>query len=245
MKLYILLVSFLICGSAQAWDCNYWSQSTNPKAECYKAPSAPAGGNSSATATQTQGQQQGQHQSSSNSNVNKNSSASKSSSLSAAKSGSKSNSNAVTGPSYSNSSALTGPSTSNATNGGNTLATSSVNSGNYTEAAGVVQPAMMIIQGCQVQGQAGGSNTRAAGMLGIGFTPKNCYDYMQAQAYLAIGAIQAACEILNHTEAAARAVKAGAKLPDCAPPIAEAVATPHNYVTQEELNLLVKRGLVK
>lgn len=230
MKVYILLYSLFLCGTAQAWDCNYWSQSTNPGAECYKAPSAPAGGNSSATATQTQGQHQGQRQSSSN--VNKNSS--KSSSLSNAKSASSSN-------------AVTGPSTSSATNGGNTLATSNVNSGNLIEAAGVVQPATMIIQGCQVQGQAGGSNTRAAGMLGIGFTPKNCYDYMQAQAYLAIGATQAACEILNHTEAAARAVKAGAKLPDCTPAVSitVAAAVPQPYVTQEEFQAVIKRGLIK
>lgn len=227
MKLYILLYSLFICGTAQAWDCNYWSQSTNPSAECYKAPSAPAGGNSSATATQNQGQAQSQRQSSNNSNVNKNASASKSSSLSTAKSVSNSAASAI--------------------NGGNTLATSTVNSGNYTEAAAVVQPAMMIIQGCQVQGQAGGSNTRAAGMLGIGFTPKNCYDYMQAQAYLAIGATQAACEILNHTEAAARAVKAGAKLPDCTPAVSVTIAAvaPQPYVTQEELQAVIKRGLVK
>lgn len=242
MKLYILLYSLFLCGTAQAWDCNYWSQSSNPGAECYKAPQ-PYGGNTSATATQNQTQQQGQRQSSNNSNVNKNASSSKSSSLSNAKSAS----SAVTGPSYSNSSALTGPSTSSATNGGNTLATSNINSGNLIEAAGVVQPATMIIQGCQVQGQAGGSNTRAAGMLGIGFTPKNCYDYMQAQAYLAIGATQAACEILNHTEAAARAIKAGAKLPDCTPAVSVTVAAvaPQPYVTQEELQAVIKRGLVK
>lgn len=82
-------------------------------------------------------------------------------------------------------------------------------------------------------------------MLGIGFTPKNCYDYIQAQAYLAIGATQAACEVLNHTPAAERAVKAGAKLPDCTPPAPPAVVVAPPTYTQEQVDLIVKRMLRK
>ena len=121
------------------------------------------------------------------------------------------------------------------------------NSGNttYREAASVVQPAAMFIQGCQVVGQAGGSNTRAAAMLGIGFTPKSCYDYIQAQAYLAIGARQAACEILNHTEAAKRAVANGAVLPVCEAQVKIVVQqTPGTY-TAEQVDLIVKKAIRK
>lgn len=140
------------------------------------------------------------------------------------------------------------------------------NSGNfsYAEANNPVQPAGMIILGCQVIGQAGGGNTRAAGMLGIGFTPEKCYDYMQAQAYHAIGDEQGACEILNHTPAAERARKRGAKLPECLPkPEPQVRIGPpehyrpqpqlgisreeadRNYATKEELDRAFRRGVSK
>lgn len=48
------LLAALFSSSAMAWDCNYWSQSTNPNKECYKAPST---GN---TNKQHQSQQQAQ-----------------------------------------------------------------------------------------------------------------------------------------------------------------------------------------
>lgn len=154
------------------------------------------------------------------------------------------NSTATTGASTSTGgSAVSGPAT--ATNGANTSAIneSSTNSGNvtYREAANPVQPATMIISGCQVQGQAGGSTTRAAGMLGIGFTPAQCYDYIQAQAYAAIGAVQAACEILNHTKAALRAVAKGAVLPACVAPAPPLAAIAPGTYTRAQVDTIVKK----
>jgi hypothetical protein len=103
---------------------------------------------------------------------------------------------------------------------------------------------MMLIQGCGVAGQVGGSNTHAAAMLGIGFTPQACYDYIQAQAYLAIGAQQAACEILNNTPAAKRAVRNGAHLPDCAQPAPVSAPQPE-YVTKEAFDRAFRRQMQK
>jgi len=75
-----------------------------------------------------------------------------------------------------------------------------------------------MIQGCGVGGNVGGSNVRGAAFLGVAFTPRECYLYMQAQAYAAVGQDQAACEVLNHTKAAKRLHEEGMDLPACLPP---------------------------
>lgn len=75
-----------------------------------------------------------------------------------------------------------------------------------------------IITGCGISGQVGGSNVHGSAILGVGFTTAECYAYIEAQAFHAIGMNQSACEILMHTDAAKRAMDRGAKLPDCAPP---------------------------
>lgn len=228
MKRYILPLSILLCSVVQAGG--------------HKQPPKPATSTpSSATASAGQSQGQGQDQNATSSSSSKGGRASVGNTSSSSQGG---KALAVTGDSSSDSSVVTGPTLSTATNGGNKLETTNVDSGNvtYREAANVVQPATMIIQGCQVQGQAGGSNTRAAGMLGIGFTPKNCYDYIQAQAYLAIGAKQAACEILNHTEAAQRAVKNGAVLPTCAP---IAAVVPAGTYSRDQVDEIVRKVTAK
>lgn len=48
-----LVAMLVISSGAHAWDCSYWSQSTNAKAECYKPPqsSQPTQNNSNATST--------------------------------------------------------------------------------------------------------------------------------------------------------------------------------------------------
>jgi hypothetical protein len=74
------------------------------------------------------------------------------------------------------------------------------------------------IQGCPVAGNAGGSNTNGAAFLGIAFTPAQCYDFMLAQSYQALGAYRAACEVLNTSKAGRRAKKRGVELPVCYPP---------------------------
>lgn len=225
---------------AHAWDCSYWSQSTNPAAECYKAPGA------SNTVTGTQSQGQGQSQSNGQGQTQTatgGASKAVSNASSSSQSGAKAQGGSVSGVAAS-STAMGGLGGSGGQSG---ITTSTSNSGNvtYREAANVVQPATMIIQGCQVQGQAGGSNTRAAAMLGIGFTPSSCYDYIQAEAYRAIGDIQAACEVLNHTKAAQRAVKNGATLPDCTPPapppVAVAPAPTERTYTREQVEEIIRR----
>lgn len=219
MKFIYLMLSLTLCSKVMAWDCSYWHQSKDPKAECYVAPTTPGGSNSSSS-TATQSQQQGQAQSSKN--VNKNTAAAASASES--------------------------KSLSQAMNGGNTLATSNVNSGNteYRESANAVALAPQIISGCQVAGQVGGSNTRGSAVLGVAFTSSECYAFIQAQAYLAVGMRQSACEILNSTDAARRAVKRGAKLPECAVPVVvvEASLAPA-YVTQEEFQTVIRKVLTK
>lgn len=221
MKFIYLMLSLTLCSKAMAWDCKVWTSNV-PGMECYKAPVTPSGGSNSSSSTATQSQQQGQGQAQSSKNVNKNSAAAASASES--------------------------KSLSQAMNGGNTLATSNVNSGNteYRESANAVSLAPQIISGCQVAGQVGGSNTRGSAVLGVAFTSSECYAFIQAQAYLAVGMRQSACEILNSTDAARRAVKRGAKLPECAVPVVvvEAPLAPA-YVTQQEFQTVIKKVLTK
>lgn len=73
------------------------------------------------------------------------------------------------------------------------------------------------ISGCGVAGNIGGSNTSGAAFLGLGWTPAQCYDFMLAQAYQAVGETKAACEVLNKSKAGQRAARRGIKLPDCEP----------------------------
>ena len=72
------------------------------------------------------------------------------------------------------------------------------------------------IQGCGVAGNAGHSSTGGASFLGFGFTPEQCYDFQLAQAYAALGAVRAACDVLNFSKAGKRAKMRGVELPLCA-----------------------------
>lgn len=75
------------------------------------------------------------------------------------------------------------------------------------------------IQGCAVAGNAGHSSASGGGFLGFGFTSAQCYDFMLAQAYASVGALAAACEVLNTSRAGQRASARGVKLPECSPPV--------------------------
>lgn len=129
-----------------------------------------------------------------------------------------------------------------ASNGGNTL---TVNETQVRNAPALGQGSFAI-QGCGVAGNVGGSNTNGSGFFGFGFTPEQCYDFMLAQSYQALGAYAAACEVLNNSRAGRRAAKRGVTLPVCTPPTPPAaVVTPtpappalidmSPYVTREEL----------
>jgi len=140
-----------------------------------------------------QAQKQGQQQSSSNTNSN------------TANGGSVSNSG---NSSVSN----TGNSTSNS--GGNVQNTVY----EQVRQAPSVAQGSFAISGCGVAGNVGGSNSHGAAFLGVGFTTDECYLFIQAQAYQAVGQTKAACEVLNHTKAAERLVKKGMMLPLCEQP---------------------------
>jgi len=75
------------------------------------------------------------------------------------------------------------------------------------------------ISGCAVGGNAGGSNTSGSAFLGFGWTPLECYKFMLAQAYQAIGEKQAVCDILRKTKAGEALIKEGVELPTCEPEI--------------------------
>lgn len=103
------------------------------------------------------------------------------------------------------------------------------------------------ISGCGVAGNVGGSNSGGAAFLGFGWTPAQCYDFMLAQAYQAVGETKAACEVLNNSKAGRRAKRRGVELPDCEPQYivvevpAEVDLSP--YATKEALNRAFERSL--
>lgn len=82
------------------------------------------------------------------------------------------------------------------------------------------------IQGCAVAGNAGHSSASGGGFLGFGFTSAQCYDFMLAQAYASVGALAAACEVLNTSRAGQRAAARGVALPVCTTPIPLAAPPP-------------------
>lgn len=64
-----------------------------------------------------------------------------------------------------------------------------------------------VISGCSVAGNAGGSNTHGSAFLGFGFTTRECYGFMLAQGFQAIGQSYEACEVLLTQNSTARAEK--------------------------------------
>ena len=107
----------------------------------------------------------------------------------------------------------------NATGGqavsGGSFSSNAVNITEQRQVPGVAQGSFAI-QGCQSAGNAGGSNVGGSAFLGFGYTSAECYSFMLAQAYAAVGQQKTACDVLNSTKAAKRAEKRGVTLPDCA-----------------------------
>ena len=142
-------------------------------------------------------------------------------------------------------------------NGGNATASNTgdvqatnVNASSYgVRQAPSVGEGTIIISGCAVSGNAGGSNTHGSAFLGIGFTTSECYAFILAQAYQAVGEKQTACQILNTTNAAARAVKRGITLPACFPPPPIVVNQPVPVVpgtyTKEQVDQIVRKIVSK
>ena len=104
--------------------------------------------------------------------------------------------------------------------GGNSQASSAGQTVITERSAPALGQGSFAIQGCGVAGNAGHSGTGGANFLGFGFTPEQCYDFQLAQAYAAVGAYGAACEVLNVSKAGQRAKKRGVSLPVCTAPVA-------------------------
>lgn len=103
------------------------------------------------------------------------------------------------------------------------------------------------ISGCSVGGNAGGSNKNGAAFLGFGWTPKECYAFMLAQAYQSIGQYKAVCDILRNTKTGKRLERDGIELPECLPEIVVVPAPVDlsEYATKEELNRAFEKSQMK
>jgi len=109
---------------------------------------------------------------------------------------------------------------------------------------GIIAP-----NGCGAGIQGGGSNTRGAMLAGFAWTTSECYAFILAQAYQAVGQLEAACELLNTTNAARRATARGFKLPVCVVQVREVTKVvtqmvPGTY-TQEQVNAIVQKAVRK
>ena len=100
---------------------------------------------------------------------------------------------------------------------------------------GVIAP-----NGCGAGVQGGGSGTGGAGMLGFAWTTSECYAFILAQSYNAIGDRKTACLVLNTTNAARRAAKRGLVLPSC-----EVTTVVTQGYTPEQVNAIVKKAVSK
>jgi hypothetical protein len=138
------------------------------------------------------------------------------------------------GQSQSSSNSNTNSNNASATNNGNAQ---TVITQTARQAPSVGQGSFAI-GGCAMAGNAGGSNIHGSAFLGFAFTPEECYEFLLAQAYQAVGQSAASCDVLNHLKAAERAAKKGVRLPDCYPPPAppEAVVAPTPQVTEKQID---------
>jgi hypothetical protein len=141
-------------------------------------------------------------------------------------------------------SANTNTSESSATNGGNVQSSNTTE--NVQRSAPAIGLGIIAPNGCGAGVQGGGSNTKGAMLAGFAWTTDECYAFILAQSYQAIGQTQAACEILSTTNAAKRAAKRGVTLPACLPPAPVVVIQqmPGTY-TQEQVDIIVKKMLRK
>jgi hypothetical protein len=210
MRRLILIAAVLFCGSAHAWECNYWSQSSNPKGECYVAPKSSDANQTNVAQTQGQNQLQGQGQTQT--------------------------ATGGTGTARSSSSAVSTTSQGNSQVSQTYVAANVPNLGLPTQ----------IIAGCGVSGSVGGANTKGAAILGVGFTTDECYAYIEAQAFWAIGDRQAACEVLHTTNSAKRSIARGAHLPSCEPvppQVIHEIEYVNNGPTEAEIELRIQHAI--
>lgn len=215
---YLILIAALASTQAYAWDCSVWTSNV-PGMECYKPPVTPGDSNANTNAN-TQGQTQGQGQS--QTATGGKATATATGGAASATGGSLTNSGNSTNTNTVSSQGGAGGAGGNSQQRQAQSATAS-NAGNNqssyysapAQAPGVVLPNQVIL-GCGVAGSVGGSNVHGAIALGVGFTTDECYSFIDAQANMAVGDYQTACEILHHNNATLRYAKRGAKIADCA-----------------------------
>lgn len=227
MKTLTLFALLLCSASAYAWpvDCTVLKnqQSTNPKGQCYVAPKptpAPAGSPQQGQG-QLQGEQQGQGQGQGQ--------------VAAADSAAKAKSSSESGL---------------------VLDQSSQGSGNFTyrEAANVVNLPSVFVSGCGTGFGAGASAVKGSALIEYTGISKPCWRMLSAYGALSAGYRQIACLMYVEIYNSNLQGSASPLSMDCAPPPPlmierpappAAAVPPPGYVTHEELNALVKRGLIK
>lgn len=83
------------------------------------------------------------------------------------------------------------------------------------QAPAVMPPSVYPTAACQGGLSLGGSGAGGGGAIGFSFSKAECETVVYAQNLANIGLLEAACEALKTTKAAARAQAKGAKAPDC------------------------------
>ncbi len=237
----------LACNQAYAKDCGTWHPGDDhSSADDCKGNPSPQPGNGKT----------GNSVTNSNSNRNTNNigvvsssiAASLSNSNSTAKSNASSNANSSSNATGGNASSSLNSSVT--ANGGNSNASNAGNNqtSNYTNinerSAPSISQGSFAIQGCSVAGNVGGSNVHGSVFLGIGFTPRECYNFELAQAYQAIGYNYQACVILNSTKTMRRLHKEmNVPLADCNVYKVHQVVV--NVYTENQVKAIVRKALQK
>jgi hypothetical protein len=139
-------------------------------------------------------------------------------------------------------------STSSASNQGNTQGVTI--SENHPRNAPSLGQGSTYIGSCGAGGTAGGSGVNGAGFLGWSWTPADCKLLLAADAYRALGMVDAACSMVNRISTVQKAWKdLGVPPPDCVtkPPVAPPapVVDASQYATHEEVNQAFKRSVQK
>lgn len=233
MKLSIFVfLALTLSGKAMAWDCTYWSQTTNPTAECYKAPTTGGGSNTntnSSNQTQGQGQTQGQTQGQGQSSVNNNANSNK-------------NTNTATSASTSASSSSTASAANNAGNSQNIIF-----GDQRVAAASAIAGVGDTTAKCRYHDGAGVQLIGFGVSFGKSRADSDCRKVAYADLFYARGDDSAGNRMLCSIKDIRNAM--GDSLDDCLALVNELHAVKQGsgtaYVTQQELQAVIKRGLVK
>ena len=249
-----IALTLSILSPAYAWDCTYWSQSTDPTAECYKAPQA-AGTTSKARASANQRQRQNQQQRQRQSQVAKGGNA-----TAAGGAGGTATVGSVAGGSVGDVAGgaggmggSTGPisndSTSAASNQGNSQSTQfqgdSYPRQTPAALAGFVQPTST----CTAARNGGASSPVAGISFGVSTKDEECDLRETARMFFEMGQAKLGVELLCKSKAAGRLHECGYVDPPevkiVAPPPTAVAPPASEFVTKEEFNRFVRQALGK